>query len=191
MAATLRAFIALTIPETILASLSGMQRSMRTRGLKIGWVRPENIHLTLKFLGDIPKTAVPSVAGALCDAACGLPPVSLLVQGMGVFPGIKRPRVLWAGLGGDIVGLRHLFGRVEAALEPIGWAPDRRGFKAHLTLGRIRKPIDGQQLTKVLSEVGGYAPIGFTARRMVLFKSDLRPEGAAYTALSEIFLTTE
>lgn len=191
MAKTLRAFIALTIPDEVAQFLSGLQQSLRSSGVKMSWVRPENIHLTLKFFGDIKDTDIAPIAGAMDRALDGLPPFELAVQGMGVFPGIKRPRVLWAGLAGNTAELMHLVDRVQNALAPIGFKPETRGFKAHLTLGRIRKAIDGKALQACLSSTVAFAPLEFRARRVVLYKSDLRPRGAVYTALSEFYLTTE
>jgi 2'-5' RNA ligase len=191
MTKTLRAFVALILPEEIVDYLVRIQRSLKSKGVSIGWVRPENLHLTIKFLGDMPESDVPRAADALQKAVDGMPAFELTVQGMGVFPGIKRPRVLWVGLGGAPHLLKQLHGRLEAALEPMGVMPDKRGFTAHLTLGRIRKRIDPNRLLTVMVDAGGFAPKSFFAQRLALFKSDLQPRGAIYTPLSEVVLTAE
>ena len=191
MAKTLRTFVALTLPHEVTAVLSRLQQSLRSGGIKMSWVRPENIHLTLKFLGDTPQADVASIAGALRQALHGLTPLALSVQGLGVFPGIKRPRVLWAGLGGDIPNLKRLAEGVDAALLPIGFKPEKRGFKAHLTLGRMRKAVDSRQLQRLMADEGEFRPMAYTARRVVFYKSDLKPNGAVYTPLDEFLLAAD
>ena len=185
---TLRAFIALILPQEIAEFLAQLQQSLRSRGLNIGWVRPGNLHLTFRFFGHIPETDVPRIAGVMHNTAQTIPSFELSVQGLGVFPGIKRPRVLWAGLGGSTQLLKQLYGRLDASLDSIGFKSEKRGFAAHLTLGRIRKPIDSKWLLALMADAGGFAPRSFLAQRLVLFKSDLRPRGPEYTSLSEVVL---
>jgi len=188
MAKRLRTFVALPLPQTIVRHLSTIQNELRGKGLKIGWVRPANIHLTIKFIGDIAPEDVAAVTAALESSAHAIPPMELTVQGMGLFPNAKRPRVLWAGLGGATEALKQFAVKVDAALEPLGIKCEKRPFKAHLTLGRIRKPIDARWLLDLVSRAGRYAPQQFTADQVIFYKSDLRPTGAVYSALAHIAL---
>ncbi len=182
MGETLRAFVAFELPEEILQHARSLQASLKEMGVKLRWVKPQNIHLTLKFLGQIPVAHIAAVETAMQSAVQGQGPLRLTVQGMGVFPGIKRPRVLWTGLGGNLDCLQKLALRLETALESQGFAREKRPFKAHLTLARIKTRPQPQRLLHAIEKLGHYPPLAFTAKQMVLFESELRPQGAIYTS---------
>jgi RNA 2',3'-cyclic 3'-phosphodiesterase len=188
MADTIRAFVALNLPSDIIDHVSGLQSDLKARGMRLRWVRPQNLHLTLKFMGDIPPAIVPEVGLALERASQGTAPLALTVQGMGVFPGIKRARVLWIGLGGQIEALQLLYARIEDELAGLGLTREKRGFKAHLTLARMRGNALPRDLPAAIQALGNYAPRPFQARQLILYKSDLRPQGAVYSPMVEIFL---
>jgi RNA 2',3'-cyclic 3'-phosphodiesterase len=188
MTGTVRAFIAIELPGDAIAGIRGVQAAVRTHGLDIRWVRPENIHLTLKFFGNIPVQDTGRVAGAMTTATPGIAPLLLAIGGLGVFPGIRSPRVLWAGLSGETVRLGELHGRLDAELARIGFKPERRAFKAHLTLGRPRGRIDPKRLVSAMADAGGYAPIPFTAFGIDLIQSRLTPTGPIYTRLERVLL---
>jgi RNA 2',3'-cyclic 3'-phosphodiesterase len=191
MADTIRAFVALNLPADILDHVAGLQAALKARGLRLRWVKPQNLHLTLKFLGELPVASVADVGLALRRACREAAPVALTVQGMGVFPGIRRARVLWAGLGGQVEVLQSLYSRIEDELAGLGLAREKRGFKAHLTLARMKGPLAARDLLAAVEETGGYEPRSFLARKIILYKSDLRPQGAVYTPLVEIDLDTK
>jgi len=191
MADTIRSFVALTLPADIIAHAAGLQSALKARGLRLRWVKPQNLHLTLKFLGDIPAADAGDVGVAMQRASQGAAPLALAVQGMGVFPGIRRPRVLWIGLGGQVEALQSLYARIEDALADLGFAREKRGFKAHLTLARFKARVAPVDLLQAFEELGNYAPKPFAAKHLVLYKSDLRPQGAVYTPLTEVFLDQE
>ncbi len=186
---TLRAFVALVLPTAGIDCLAGLQQRLRDRGLKLSWVPSRNLHLTMKFLGDIGNADLPAATEALQQAVVDQSPLNLIIQGLGVFPGIKQPRVLWTGLGGDVEPLRSLALRLEKGLVDRGFKADRRAFKAHITLARIRKRVSPQRLLQAMQEVGQFRPQPIMAQRLALFKSDLRPSGAVYTVLSEVLLS--
>jgi len=188
MADTIRAFVALNLPADIVAYAAGLQAALKTNGLRLRWVKPQNLHLTLKFLGDIPAADAAVVGSALLRASKGTLPLALTVQGMGVFPGISRPRVLWIGLGGQVEALQKIYSRIEDELAGLGFARENRGFKAHLTLARFKAGGTPPDLRKVFEDLGNYAPKPFAAKHLVLYKSDLRPQGAVYTPLKEVWL---
>ena len=188
MQETLRTFVALVLPTESIDRLTGLQEGLKSHGLKLSWVRPQNLHLTMKFLGAVQGPALPGVTAAVQKAAGQYPPLNLVLQGMGVFPGIKRPRVLWTGLGGDSQQLRSLFADLETGLERLGFSRDKRSFRAHITLARIRKSVGPNRMLQANEDVGRFTPLPFVARRMVIFKSDLRPRGAVYTPLAEAVL---
>lgn len=191
MADTIRAFVAFKLPADIIDHAAGLQSALRAKGLRLRWVKPANLHLTLKFLGDIPAADAAVVGTALERIGQGAAPLALTVQGMGVFPGIKRPRVLWIGLGGEIEALELLCSKIENELESLGFPREKRGFKAHLTLARFKERIQPEDLLSAFKELGAYAPKPFSARQLVLYKSDLRPQGAVYTPLADVLLNRD
>jgi len=181
----MRAFVAFELPGRIIDRTNELQRALMDQGLKMRWVKPQNLHLTLRFLGDIPEADVPRIGLAIKAAVEDESALELTIQGMGVFPGIKRPRVLWVGLGGQIERLRQLHRRLEDQLAQVGYTRDKRGFKAHLTIARAKSPVAPDLLLRAINDAGEFTPLSFSARKMVLFKSDLRPQGAVYTRLAE------
>jgi 2'-5' RNA ligase len=186
MAATLRAFVAIQLTDDILGHAKALQDALKKHGLKFKWVKPQNLHLTLKFLGDIPQADAAAIGTALETAVGDEAPLDLTLQGMGVFPGIKRPRVLWAGFGGAVDRLKRLQSRIEDHLEPMGYRREKRGFNAHLTLARIKGAIAPDRLLRAIEAVGCFRPQPFEVRSLMLYKSDLRPTGAVYTVLEEV-----
>jgi 2'-5' RNA ligase len=185
MERTLRAFVAFKLPDQITERAAALQDALKARGLKLQWVKPQNLHLTLKFLGDIPETDAFKVGAVLDHAVGNEPPLAMTLQGVGVFPGIKRPRVLWVGFGGQVQNLKRLQLRLEDQLDKIGFDRDKREFKAHLTIARIKRRVAPEKLLDAITAEGDFVPHPFMARKIVLYKSDLRPQGAVYTALAK------
>ena len=183
MTETLRAFVAVDLPQAAAESLVAVQDAIARHGLSIRWVRPENLHLTLKFLGDLPAPMVDAVAHAMDRAVGDAAPMDLMIRGLGVFPGTKRPRVLWAGLHGDTRRLVALHGQLNRTLADAGFAPDVKPFRAHLTLGRPRDRVDARCLADAMAHAGAYAPIGLPVAAVTLYKSRLTPAGPVYTRL--------
>jgi RNA 2',3'-cyclic 3'-phosphodiesterase len=184
----MRAFIAFELPPEITRLAAELQACLQRQGLKLRWVRPGNIHLTLRFLGEIPSEQAADVARAMRMAAIGGAPIQLSSQGMGVFPNLRKPRVLWMGLGGQTELLARAAERLEAQLAPLGISREDRPFKAHLTLARFQKALDARRLQEALEACGGFRPQPLMAAEMVLFQSDLRPQGAIYTPLVRVAL---
>ena len=152
MSNTIRTFIAIELPEKIIYTISKVQEEIKCYGLKIRWARPENIHLTLKFLGDIQEADTGKVAKAVSESVTGYPPISIAVKGIGVFPGIKRPRVIWLGISRQLDLLTLLQKTLDEKLETIGFSKGKRPFRSHLTLGRIKDKIDPKRLNDLLKE---------------------------------------
>ena len=188
MSQTIRSFIALELPDAVNSLLDNVQQELKSLRLKAKWVRPENIHLTLKFLGNINPGAIEDIGGAMADAARDCVAFSLTVGGLGFFPNIKRPRVIWVGLGGEIQVLLNLQRNLEDRLATVGFPKEKRSFKAHLTLGRIRQAVDPAKIGQVIQEYSDLGYQKFTADRIILFKSDLKPSGAVYSPLKQTVL---
>ena len=183
MSNIIRTFIAVEIPEKIRSSISRVQEDLKNYGFKIKWVRPESIHLTLKFLGNIDAAATEDVGGALWEAVRAVSPMTLKAKGIGVFPGIRRPRVVWVGIGGELEALGLLQKKLDENLAGIGFPREKRPFKGHLTLGRIKKRIDPKSFLDALDRLGNFETETFTADTVILYKSELKPSGAIYTKL--------
>ena len=137
-ATTIRTFVAIELSDEIKRVLSELMESLREKDIReVRLVRPEGVHLTLKFLGDIPVGKVDAVKEAL-SCVTSHAPFELDLDGTGVFPNERKPRVLWVGIKGDMAPLNALQSDVENALEGIGFRRERRDFSPHLTIGRIR-----------------------------------------------------
>lgn len=183
-----RIFIAIALPETISLRLGMLQDRLKAAGVKLRWVPPSNIHLTLKFIGDMLPDEIGKVSGPLRDGCRGHATMDLAVQGLGVFPGIRKPRVLWSGIGGDTQALSSLQQSIEAVLADLGLPREMRAFKAHLTLGRFKWPVGPQKLVNAIETEGHFDPLPFKARQVTLYKSQLQPGGAVYTPLDRFDL---
>ena len=146
MSQTVRSFIAIELPAAVISLLDNVQQELKVLRLKARWVRPQNIHLTLKFLGNIDSGEIEKIGRAMVDAAGDSAPFTLTIGGIGFFPDIKRPRVIWVGLDGAKPALFNLQRNLADRLAIAGFPKEERSFKAHLTLGRIR-----QQLILILS----------------------------------------
>ncbi len=188
MGNTLRAFIAVPLPPEITELAAELQSRLKSGGLKLRWVRLQGMHLTLKFLGDIPESLVDDLGSAIQRAANGFGIIDLVAQGIGVFPGIKHPRVLWLGIGGETERLGQLHGRLDAELEQIGIAREKRPFRAHLTLARAKGAVNARLLLDIMQTQGQFTARPFQAQQLVLYQSDLRPQGAVYTARATVNL---
>lgn len=191
MSQTIRSFIAFELPAAVISLLDHMQQELKSLRLKARWVRPENIHLTLKFLGNINPADIENIGGAMADAAAECTPFAMTVDGIGFFPGIKRPRIIWVGLGGATAVLLELQHNLEDRLATVGFAKENRSFKAHLTLGRIRQAVDPNTLGRAIEDYSDFGRQQFIADRIILFKSDLKPSGAVYSKLKQVELRNE
>lgn len=144
--------------------------------------------MTLKFLGDIPVERIEPIADSIEKAARDASPMSLSAKGIGVFPGIRRPRVLWVGIGGQFPELGRLQAAVAGGLADVGFAADKRPYKGHLTIGRIKAAVDFRQLSAALAEFSDFETASFRVDEVVLFRSQLKPDGPIYSRLRTVTL---
>lgn len=185
----MRVFVAAELPKQILQAAGEIQQQLKACGLSLRWVKPQGMHLTLKFLGEIEPDRLPEAIGAMQQAALFEPSLTLRIQGLGVFPSLRRPRVLWIGLQGAIERLLGLQRRLEDHFAAHGFKREERSFQAHLTLARIAHDTRGEetaQLEQAIDQVGQFAPLAFNLTEMILFKSVLHPQGAIYTRLQNV-----
>ncbi len=188
---TIRTFIAIEPPEPLMGHLGRLQGSLESYGLNIRWVRPENIHLTLKFLGDIKTREVEAISQALAGPVRRLAPFGVSLKGIGIFPGMNKPRVVWAGIGSGIEEIHQLKSLVEDRLAACGFKREDRPFRAHLTMGRVKGPIKIPALKGLIGAFGDFVTQAAVVSRLSFLKSDLRPKGAVYTGLAEFKMDAE
>ncbi|WNM62982.1 RNA 2',3'-cyclic phosphodiesterase [Candidatus Nitrospira neomarina] len=188
---SLRVFLAVELSLDLRRKVVELQCQLRESLPMVNWVRPESIHLTLKFLGYVDASLVEPVLTAIEPIRTSQPPLTLEVQGLGVFPHLRRPRVLWIGCTGDIPALFKLVSRIEGAMEPLGFPPEDKPYFPHLTLARIKH--DQSQVGGVLTHSGLLEQprnLGiFHVDRITLFRSDVSQSGAEYTALRTVPFT--
>ena len=183
-----RAFIAVDISADARNALAETISRLKERGVSgVRWVRPEGVHLTLKFLGDIDPALVDGILETLERAARGTGPLSLSLSGIGGFPSASSPRVIWAGLEGDLDALRKLQGRIDHELSLAGGFPEeRRAFSPHLTLGRMRDNVSAEERRKAgraIADATLESGERWEAREVYLVRSTLTPSGAEYDIL--------
>lgn len=184
----IRAFLAIDLPESYRAGLSAVQDYLKKSGADVRWTNVANIHLTLKFFGDIEESQVETLAGAATPITGAIPAFTLGVQGLGTFPGPKSPRVIWLGLSGQTNILAHLVDNLEQAFAPLGFPPEKRKFTPHLTLGRVRSSQGREALSRALQTVTLPDFAEIQVQNLVLYRSTLRSQGALYTPLQKIAL---
>jgi 2'-5' RNA ligase len=187
----MRLFIAIELPDSVKQGIATVQEELRAAGGSAGWTRPEGIHLTLKFLGEVPEERVSEIMAATAGAAEGIGKLSLEVAGAGAFPNIKVPRVLWIGVVGDIEKLTTLQAAVEDAMERLGFEREARKFSPHLTLARIKFPKPRDNWQQKIEGIRDVKLGTFEAGHVSLMKSELKREGAVYTEVGIISLNTE
>lgn len=185
----IRSFIAIDLPPDLKDKLrqTSERLSRESPPGSVRWTRIEGIHLTLKFLGDVPRTELPPIEAALAQICQAQAPFVFTAGELGCFPNVRRPRVVWVGVQEETGALAALQREIERALKPLGYPPEGRSFHPHLTLGRVKQQAsraDVAQLGQVVaaSDVGELARV--QARSLHLFRSDLRPSGAVYTSLA-------
>lgn len=184
MGDTTRAFAALTIPDSVRDRLGAFCGGLRGRppGTELKWVRAENLHITVRFFGDLDRKALEKARGAIRSLDLAWDPPGLLVGALGAFPSPRRPQVYWIGIEDPTGGLAGLAAAADLAIRRAGFGPADKPFVAHLTLARTGRGLRGPDLVDLVA--GLTPPDGpLTISSITLYKSDLRPEGPLYTPL--------
>lgn len=185
-AETLRLFVAVLLSDAWLAALAVMQDELRRAGVRLRYVRPDGIHLTLKFLGEGDRDRLDAIVTAL-GALEGAPgPFRLELGRAGSFGGARRPRVVWAGMNGNLADLSALQATVERALHPAGFPPEGRPFRAHLTLARVPLDLPAAEAARIMPALAALqTPLvqPFSVDSLALVQSELGRGPARYTVL--------
>jgi len=186
----IRAFIAVDLDDLVIEKICNVVEILKPRITEIRWLRKENLHLTLKFLGNIAESQVDPIAAALRHPVRLFSPCTISAKGLGVFPDFRRPKILWVGLTGD--QLVQLAAEIESALMPLGFTPENRAFTPHLTIGRWREGSrPAKNLRQEIDSLNDFEFGACAVRQIVLFQSVLKPEGASYSELRTIQLGAE
>lgn len=180
----LRLFVAIHVPEEVKASLRRSQQDLKAQcGQNVRWTPPEQWHLTLLFLGYVPSTELPELEQTFAAVSQRGQPLSLQLSGLGCFPNERRPRVIWAGVAGDIERLKSFQKEVQTALQPWCEKEETRPYSPHLTLGRVR---EGARLPRLGGTLHAHAAAqfgGWTVESCSLMRSELSSQGSLYTEL--------
>jgi 2'-5' RNA ligase len=189
MSETLRTFVAVEIPLEVRDRARRVIATLDTTAAKVKWVEPENLHWTLKFLGEVDIVETPAVCEAVRRAAEPLASFDLGVWGVGAFPDIARPRTIWLGVDEGSEAMIELHDAIEFELSKLGYRPENRRFRPHLTIGRVRQSPEGIAELGALIEQhaefdGGVAMVD----EVVVFSSKLHRDGPTYEPLSHVEL---
>ncbi len=185
LAETWRVFCAVELPAEVRARLRDHVRQLRANvpDVAASWTRVENIHLTLKFFGDVEQKRLPNISVAASHAAEQFSPFMIDVGGTGVFPKPSRAQVLWIGVDDPSGQLSGLQKQLENQFAAVGFEKEGRAFKPHLTIARIRRPEGARQLAEAHMQIE-FQPQQIGINEIVVFRSELSPQGSKYTALS-------
>jgi len=186
----IRSFIAIELPEEAKEGLARLRKELERDEHKfVKWVAPGGIHLTLKFLGNIPSKRVAEITEAIQEAAQGISPFHLEISGLGAFPNLRQVRVFWVGIGGEVDKLSQLQQNIDSALAALGFAKEERSFMPHLTLARIREgasPPERRSFGELVGSTIFEDKYHIEVEAISLMRSQLKPTGAIYTCLSVV-----
>ncbi|MCP3899949.1 MAG: RNA 2',3'-cyclic phosphodiesterase [Desulfobacteraceae bacterium] len=188
---SIRAFIAINCPAKVIAHLENLQAQLKKHKIKASWPKPSNMHLTLKFLGDVPYSKIQdiqnSITATVFDFKKENSSLSLSTKSIGVFPSVKKPRVVWSGIKSDIKGqtnpLETIHSLLESHLTKQGFKKEKNQYFPHITLCRIKQRISEKHISQVLEKYSDIESDTFLVKQITLFKSKLTSSGAVHTKL--------
>lgn len=183
----IRTFICIELPEELKTKIGDIQAPLKQHSGSVSWVRPQNIHLTLKFLGMVEEQRLPDIVQVVREIAGKYSPFTLIPEGLGVFPHARSPRVFWLGIRDDSGTLAQMQEDLEENLEAVGFAREKRAFKPHLTIGRVRPYRKPKELTSAFLAIA-FSAEPFQVDHITVMQSDLKPTGAIYTPLQVVNL---
>jgi 2'-5' RNA ligase len=184
----MRTFIAIPLPKECQLMLDQLQQSLRAHRADVRWVGIPSIHLTLKFLGEVDPEMISKLSGLLENASKSVRPFEVRIHGFGSFPNLRNPRVIWCGVLGETESLIRLQQKTENICTELGFAPEDRPFRPHLTLGRVNGKRNLQPLLDYI-KMGSNLECRFQVDHFSIYRSILKPQGAEYTALESFVLS--
>ncbi|MDD2702747.1 MAG: RNA 2',3'-cyclic phosphodiesterase [Candidatus Omnitrophica bacterium] len=189
----MRTFIAIELPEEVKEYLRRLQGKLKESGADVKWAAPRNIHLTLKFLGEVDENKTQEIAVLIEKTAKTTRSFVIHLSVLGGFPAINSPRIIWIGIDKGDIEVKDIAKNLEESLEAIGIPAEDRKFHSHITIGRTRSSLNRTSLAKTLNELKNSPQaenIEFPVRKITLFKSTLTPKGPIYEIIKESFLGT-
>jgi 2'-5' RNA ligase len=186
-----RTFIAFDVAEPVRERLVALQDELRATGQDIKWVEPENLHLTLKFLGGVDETDLYTVCKTAEQAVAGLGPFDMELAQIGAFPNAQRPRVIWTGVGQGNRELTAIHQSLEKLYRAQGYPREDRSFTPHLTLGRARQPKPTPQLAAAIDRLADWQGGITLVREILVMSSQLSPDGPTYAVMGRARLTSQ
>jgi len=187
---TIRAFIAIELTGQAHGELAFLQSELRKSGADVKWVEPSNIHLTLRFLGDLEPEKAEELKKILSGVAAGSKPFELTIKDVGAFPDLASPRVIWAGVGLGAAESARIAEAIETKLQALGIPKEERRFHPHLTLGRVRSRKNCEKLCGMIEAIKFEAGSKIRVDHLTLFRSQLTPQGSVYTPLFKANIAT-
>ena len=184
----IRSFLAIELPHEIILQLGEIQNALKSSSSHVKWVKPGNIHLTLKFFGSIEEKTIYDISRIVNEVASMFNDFQLHVRDIGAFPNMVHPRVLWIGVHSNEGTLTLLHKEIETSLQKIGFQPEGKRFHPHLTLGRVKTLKEKRQLLAQVEKLKDCNLGSFRVESLFLFQSELRPAGAVYTKLKDFGL---
>lgn len=178
----IRTFVAVEVSANVRARAGQLMARLGTAGAKVKWVEPHNLHLTLKFLGDVDARELPQVCTAVAEAVRTLPAFEIELVGAGAFPTATRPRTLWMGVGRGSEGLIEVHHRLEQELVPLGYRREGRRYRPHLTIGRVRGD-KAESLAPIVAELESFPGGVSSVDEVIVFSSQLAKQGPTYEAM--------
>jgi 2'-5' RNA ligase len=181
----IRSFLAFELPPEIREQIRAISTELRKTALPVRWVKVENIHLTILFLGSVDEDMIGAIQEKVNVVIHGFSPCGTKLDTVGAFPHWRRPRVIWIGLNGDIERLSDLRNDLQEELKPLGFVPEKRPFQPHLTLGRVKKSLGrDDDITWIYERYRDIDSKLCLLNELILYKSELRPDGPVYTKMA-------
>ena len=185
----MRTFIAVELKEELKKKIEEVQTPLKKLGADVSWVKPGNVHATLKFLGEVPEDKIERVFEGTKKALEGIKGFKLSLKDLGCFPNMKRPRVVWIGVEKGKEELALMAKKIEQEMENIGYPKENREFSPHLTIGRVKSPKNIERLAEQIKTTN-FQTEEIEIKEVVVMRSQLNPAGAIYTPLKKIALLT-
>ena len=185
----MRLFLAIELETKIKNALRIIQDELKQLGGQVKWVEPNNLHLTIKFLGDVQETKLEPLKTSLQNTAKKFPSFAMEIAGVGVFPNIDHPNIIWVGAKETTGTLTTLATQIEEALDSLDFQKEKRGFSAHITIGRVKSFKNISHLTEKLNTLTLPNNLRQSVPAVTLFKSTLTPQGPVYEVLAQFHLT--
>lgn len=184
----MRAFLGIEITQELREQIAGLQQHFQTSGADITWTAAENLHLTLKFLGEITKEQAGQIKQAMISRLSTIDPFKITLRGAGGFPTLEAARVIWVGMSHGKEDLKKLAQAVEKACGPLGFPMEEKPFKAHLTIGRVRSMRGHKRLVKQIEGISFRGKSPWPIESVTLFHSELTRKGPIYSPLAQFAL---